>query len=171
MEPERGRAAALAALFGAILLLTNVIVKRETLVIVVPGEERIVVRSPLMYGWSEVVLIALASAVVGFSLATLILWSRSDEGGGRRAHPDLNDILKLLDERDREVVKFFMVRGGEALQSEIWSELGMKKVTASRRLDGLETRGLVVREKVGGTYRVRLTEWLARLAGIDQENP
>jgi len=47
LEPERGRAAALAALFGAILLLTNVIVKRETLVIVVPGEERIVVRSPL----------------------------------------------------------------------------------------------------------------------------
>ncbi len=170
MKPSARKGLTLAVLFASMLALTNLLVKRETLVILMPGGDRLVVTSPLMYSLRETLLISAASAAAGFSLALLLAGrggnSAGPEFGGPTRSPSAEEVLRMLDPRDREIVRFLIRKGGEALQREVWAELGMSRVTASRRLDSLEERGVVVRERVGGTYRVRLNDWLKRLASV-----
>lgn len=170
MKPGFRRGLTLAILFASVLALTNLLVKRETLVILIPGGDRLVVTSPLMYSLKETLLISVASAAAGFSLALLLaergVNSTSPELRGLTWSPSAEEVLRMLDPRDREIVRFLVRKGGEALQREVWAELGMSRVTASRRLDSLEERGVVVRERIGGTYRVRLSDWLRRLVSV-----
>ncbi len=170
MKPSARKGLTLAALFASMLALTNLLVKRETLVILMPGGDRLVVTSPLMYSLGETLLISAASAAAGFSLALLLAGKGGNSAGpefrGLTRSPSAEEVLRMLDPRDREIVRFLIRKGGEALQREVWAELGMSRVTASRRLDSLEERGVVVRERVGGTYRVRLNDWLRRLASV-----
>ncbi len=171
MELGRKRGLTLAALFASVVTLTNLLTKRETLVILVPGGDRVVVTSPLMYSLREVLMMSAAATVAGFSLALLLTEKGSGSTGPSPEgltwrSPSLEEVLRMLDPKDREIVRFLVRKGGEALQREVWAELGMSRVTASRRLDSLEERGVVVRERVGGTYRVRLNDWLRRLASV-----
>ena len=162
MRSDRVRTLLLGVLFTSVVVLTNLLFKRETLVIVTPSGSPMVVTHPIMYGPAETAAISIASAVAGFSLALLL-------AAGKKASADLavgsfagvgEAVMRMLDRRGREIVRLLLRKGGEALQSEVWAELKMSKATASRRLDSLEKRGVIVKEKLGGTYRVRLSDWL-----------
>ena len=162
MRPDRTRTLLLGVLFSSVVVLTNLLFKRETLVILAPTGDPIIITSPLMYGLVETLGISIASAAAGFSLALLIAkrWEGSTSSPSKVSIKVAEGIMRILDQRDRDIVRLLLRKGGEVLQSEVWAELRMSKATASRRLDSLEERGIIVREKFGGTYRVKLSGWL-----------
>jgi uncharacterized membrane protein len=77
----------------------------------------------------------------------------------------IDDILKTLREREKEIVKFLLENNFESTQSKIIYGTGIPKTTLMRIFDNLAARNIVEVQKIGKAKKVRLTKWILGMEG------
>jgi uncharacterized membrane protein len=68
--------------------------------------------------------------------------------------------LKLLNENEKLIVQALIEKGGEILQKDISSEMGLSRVQTHRSVQSLINRDIVTVENYFNTNKISLSEWL-----------
>jgi len=71
----------------------------------------------------------------------------------------VQDILKTLDKKEREVVKFLLENNYKSSQAKIRHGTGITRTSLARRLKNLEAKNIVSVERLGKLVKVKLTNW------------
>ena len=73
----------------------------------------------------------------------------------------MQDIMRALDEKDKEIINYLLESKGKAKQSQIRNYLQMPRSTLSKRIAILEQRNIVETKEIGKTNLVKLTPWFS----------
>lgn len=74
---------------------------------------------------------------------------------GKRAE----DIMKTLNENEKNVVNFLIENKNKAAQSSIRHALGIPRTTLSRIVESLERKNIIKVERLGKAVKIELTDW------------
>lgn len=69
------------------------------------------------------------------------------------------DILKTLNGKEKEIVRFLLEHGNQSPQSTVRHQTGIPRTSLSRVLQSLETKKIITLKKLGKMVRIALTDW------------
>jgi len=75
---------------------------------------------------------------------------------GRKVRTQQNEILNLLNEKEKAVLRAILEHGGEIKQEDLPELVGYSRPTISKVIQELENKGLIKREKSGKTFVVKI---------------
>lgn len=74
-------------------------------------------------------------------------------------NPRQEDILKTLNDRERNIVNFLLTNNNKSTQATIKNELGIPKTTLIRIFNSLQAKNIIHIEKVGKMKKITITNW------------
>ena len=87
--------------------------------------------------------------------------SEGQEVGAKKASLSsrTEDILKTLNGKEKEIVRFLLEHGNQSPQSTVRHQTGIPRTSLSRVLQSLETKKIITLKKLGKMVRIALTDW------------
>lgn len=76
------------------------------------------------------------------------------------AHEKIDIAIRLLNDNEKLIVQSLLDNGGEMLQKDISTELGLSRVQTHRSIQSLIERDMVTTEDYFNTKKVTLSKWL-----------
>ena len=132
-----------------------------TTLIVIPGEEPIIVGEIIRFTQIDVAIISTSSIILAFSTFYLLFASSvgnknalSLTDNSNSSKIDIDFALHLLDGDKRKIFNEVVEAKGEILQSDLHAITGFSKSKITRILNYLEMKGLVVRKSYGMTNKI-----------------
>jgi uncharacterized membrane protein len=124
------------------------------------GQE-ITTQAPNYYALSEVLLLVIASFIMGATAIYLFYKSEQiNQLVGQKNEKISKDkyrhITNLLKNDEKKVFELLMSENGEMLQNKLVSKTGLSKVSVTRALAKLETKNLVAKERYGLTNKIKI---------------
>ena len=150
----RGRTAFIAALFVASVFVLGIKLLNPTPVqIFIEGQSASVTQLPGFFTLGDVVIIVIASIILGVSGTYLLFFDLAEKPAGELVLEERKkrwkEIAKTLKEDERKIYRAIIEAGGIIEQSELPEKTGISKASVSRALDLLESKGLVERRRRG----------------------
>lgn len=150
---------AVVVLTASILLLFSQLFDSQPIQIILETGQEVTTQYSGFFSLSEVLLLIIASFLVGST--SLYLYYNSDTDvlktlgrKGKESGYDL--ILPLLKGDEKAIFKQLMDSKGGMLQNKLVLETGLTKVKMTRVLSRLESKQLIVKERYGLTNKIRL---------------
>jgi uncharacterized membrane protein len=145
-------------IFACILVISSFILTYKLLtpvplVISIDGATISSENLPKFFTFTDVVVIAIFSILLGFSISSLLTQAELGKPASEIVLEDRKkrweEIARTLKEDEAKIYKIILEAGGIIQQSELVEKTGMSKATVSRTLDLLESKGLVERRRRG----------------------
>ena len=149
-----GKTAFMAALFVASVFVLGLKLLNPTPIqIVVEGQSASVTQLPGFFTLEDVIIILVASIVLGVSGTYLLFFDSAGKPVGELILEERKErwkeIVKTLKEDEQKIYQAVIEAGGVIEQSELPEKTGISKAGVSRALDLLESKGLVERKRRG----------------------
>lgn len=157
-ENIHGKIAFVAALFVASIFVLGIKVLNPSAVqIFVEGTDAAVNQIPGFFTYTDVVIIIIASLLLGISGAYLLLSASAGEPAAEDAGKMIlgerkrrwDELSKTLKDDECKIYETILESDGIIEQSEIVEKTGLPKANVSRSLDLLESKGLAERRRRG----------------------
>lgn len=137
----------------SLFILTYKLLTPVPLVISIDGATISSENLPKFFTFTDVVVIAIFSILLGFSISSLLTQAELGKPASEIVLEDRKkrweEIARTLKEDEAKIYKIILEAGGIIQQSELVEKTGMSKATVSRTLDLLESKGLVERRRRG----------------------
>jgi len=153
-----GKMAFVAALFVTSVFVLGIKLLNPTPIqIFVDGNNVITKQIPGFFTYTDVIILVIASLVLGISGAYLLLFAPAGEPAAEDVGKVIleerkrswNELSKTLKDDERKIYETILESGGIIEQSEIVDKTGLPKANVSRSLDLLESKGLAERRRRG----------------------
>jgi len=149
-----GKTAFMAALFVASVFVLGLKLLNPTPIqIVVEGQSASVTQLPGFFTLEDVIIILVASIVLGVSGTYLLFFDSAGKPVGELILEERKErwkeIVKTLKEDEQKVYRAIIEADGIIEQSELPEKTGLSKASVSRALDLLESKGLVEKRRRG----------------------
>ena len=150
----RGKTVFMAALFVASAFILGLKLLNPTPIqIVIEGQNAYVTQLPGFFTLEDVIIIVMASTILGVSGTYLLLFDSVEKPAGELLLEERKrrwkEIAKILREDERRIYQAIIEAGGTIEQRELPEITGLSKASVSRALDLLESKGLVERRRRG----------------------
>ena len=150
----RGKTVFMAALFVASAFILGLKLLNPTPIqIVIEGQSAYVTQLPGFFTLEDVIIIVMASTILGVSGTYLLLFDSVEKSAGELLLEERKrrwkEIAKILREDERKIYQAIIEAGGTIEQRELPEITGLSKASVSRVLDLLESKGLVERRRRG----------------------
>lgn len=117
------------------------------------GQNASITQIPGFFTLGDVVIIVIASIVLGISGTYLLLFDFAEKPAGELILEERKkmweEIAKTLKEDEQKIYRAIIEAGGIIEQSKLPEKTGLSKSSVSRALDLLESKGLVERKRRG----------------------
>jgi len=147
-------------LIASLFLLFDKLFTPQPIQITLETGQEVTTQSPDYFSLSQVLLFIICSFVIGGASIYLFynaeLQALSIVPKNRELDEKYSEMLPLLKEDERMVVRELLKHKGVLLQNALVSSLNISKVTATRILRRLEQKGLVSKERQGFTNKIVL---------------
>jgi uncharacterized membrane protein len=100
-------------------------------------------------------------ASIGLLIGTVVYYMFSPRFEKKQI--DKNSVLKLLDNTEQKVMNVIIDNKGEISQARIVSLTRMPKVKVFRSLEKLRVKGIIEKENLGKTNRIKLNEEMSKI--------
>ena len=153
-----GKTVFVAAVFVvAVFVLGIKLLNPTPIQIFVEGNDIAVKQIPGFFTYTDVVILVIASLVLGISGASLLLSAPAEKPAAEDAGKVIleerkkrwGEISKTLKDDERKIYETILESDGIIEQSEIVEKTGLPKANVSRGLDLLESKGLAERRRRG----------------------
>ena len=155
-EMVRGKAILMASLFVASAFILGLKLLNPTPIkIVIEGEDQnaSITQVPGFFTFEDVIIIVVASVILGISGTYLLSIDSADKPAGRLVLEERKrkwrEVAKTLKEDEKKVYQAIIEADGIIEQSKLPEKTGISKASVSRALDLLESKGLVERRRRG----------------------
>lgn len=160
---------ALSLLTISTLVLVNIVAKPQPIKIILGEGEPLVLREPLVWTLTDLLLVVASSLVAGASALYMFRAPSATERLTRagklgalplRQRPIVQAILRSLPRDHHRVMSLLLENGGQILQRDLVLRAGLSPAKVSRVLKLMEEKKLVKRRPQGNTRRISLPEWI-----------
>jgi len=155
-EMVRGKAILMASLFVASAFILGLKLLNPTPIkIIIEGEDQnaSITQVPGFFTFEDIIIIVVASAILGVSGTYLLFIDSADKSAGRLVLEERKrrwrEVAKTLKEDEKKVYQAIIEADGIIEQSKLPEKTGISKASVSRALDLLESKGLVERRRRG----------------------
>ena len=143
----------MALFVASVFILGLKLLNPTPIQIVIEGQSVSINQLPGFFTLEDVIIVAIASIALGVSGTYLLLFDLVKRSAGELVLEERKrrweEIAKTLKEDERKVYQAVIEAGGIIEQSELPEKTGLSKVSVSRALDLLESKGLVERKRRG----------------------
>ncbi len=142
-----------------VLLLSKLFTPQPIQIILETGQE-VTTQNPSYYGLSEVLLLVVASFVIGAT--AIYLFYNSEQvaviasNGQKIDKSKYRHISNILKSDEKKIFDALVDENGEMLQNRLVVKTGLSKVSVTRALAKLGEKSIVTRERHGLTNKIRV---------------
>ena len=151
---------AVVLLVSSIILLFSRLSTPQPIQIVLETGQEITTQTPNYYPLYEVLLLVIASFIIGATAIYLFYNSDQVASIARKEEKVSKDkfrhIANMLKRDEKKVFDILLGENGEMLQNRLVSKTGLSKVSVTRALTKLETKSLIIKERYGLTNKIKL---------------
>jgi uncharacterized membrane protein len=104
-------------------------------------------------------IILIIVIIVGSITYTLIKKIKKKESKPQKKNKRINDILKTLNTKEKEIVNLLLENHNELSQAIIRHNTGIPRTTLSRVLEALESKNIIEIERMGKLVKIKLSAW------------
>ena len=154
-EMVRGKAILMASLFvtSAFILGLKLLNPTPIKIVIEEDQNASITQVPGFFTFEDIIIIVVASAILGVSGTYLLFIDSADKPAGRLVLEERKrrwrEVAKTLKEDEKKVYQAIIEADGIIEQSKLPEKTGISKASVSRALDLLESKGLVERRRRG----------------------